>query len=241
MITIYRISPEKAKAEKPRAFKRFAFIITSGVALGFLLGGQSIFHESNPVPFIVSILSVALLLTVALWRGLGRLSQTLKDAYSTFEISSDQQSLTKKQKNTPDVTLARSEIRRIEEAQGKGFRICTDERFKNIWVPCELDGYEQLKGEIATLPGITIATTSAAWLKTYLALATFFLLFAVSVLVSDRRVVTGASLLLAGYLLFSFFSQYRNPNLTTRGKRSLLLNAVLALAFLARAAMVWRG
>jgi len=241
MITIYRISPEKAKAEKPRAFKRFAFIITSGVALGFLLGGQSILHESNPVPFIVSILSVALLLTVALWRGLGRLSQTLKDAYSTFEIIADEQSLTKKQKNTPDVTLARSEIRRIEEAQGKGFRICTDERFKNIWVPCELDGYEQLKGEIATLPGITIATTSAAWLKTYLALATFFLLFAVSVLVSDRRVVTGASLLLAGYLLFSFFSHYRNPNLTTRGKRSLLLNAVLALAFLARAAMVWRG
>lgn len=240
-MTIYRISPEKAKTEKSNAFRRTAIFLTISVLLGFLISGHFLLQQSNLAPLIAAILTTAVLLTLALWRGLGRLSRTLEDAYSSFEIIADGQTFTKRQKNTPDVTLALSEIRRTEEAQGKGFRICTDERFKNIWVPCELDGYEQLKAEIAALPDVELRMRSGAWLKTYLVLATFFLLFAVSVFVSDKRVVTGVSLLLAGYLLFSFFRHYRNPNLTTNGKRSLLWNAVLALIFLVRAVMVWRG
>lgn len=240
-MTIYRISAEKARIEKSKALRRSAWITTISLVFGFLLGGRFLFRENNRIVFIFGIVVLGLVLTVSLWRSLSRTKQFLAEAYSSFEISSDDQVLIKTQKNTPLVTLARSEIKRVEEAEGKGFRICTAERFKNIWVPCELDGYDQLRAEILALPGVELTTKSAAWLKSYLVLGAFLLVFAISILASDKRVASATSVVLAGYLFFTFFSHYRNPNLTTRGKRVLLWNPVAAIILLARAVIVWRG
>lgn len=238
---VYRISTQNAQAEKSQALKRNAFIMTTAVLVGFLLGGHALFQAQNFRTVVVVIGFFGAMLVFIVWRSLRQTSRFLADAYSSFEITSDDQAWTKKQKNTPDVTLSRSEIRRVEELQGKGFRICTDDRNRNIWVPCELDGYDQLKNEVQALPGVEMVSKSAAWLRTYLAIAALILLFAVSVLANDKRIAAGASLCVGAYLLVLFFQRYRNPNLTSRGKRQFLWSAFVGAFMLLRAIIIWRS
>ena len=131
-------------------------------------------------------------------------------------------------------------MRRVEEWQGKGFRICSSDRNRNIWVPCELEGYEQLKAEVLALPGVEITSKSAAWIRTYLTMAVLMLLIGLSVLATDKRIAAGASLVVGAYLVALFFKHYRNPNLTRKMKRQFLWSAFVGLCMLVRAVVVWR-
>lgn len=238
---VYRISAKNAQAETFNALKRSAFLTAAALLVGILLGGRVFFQGHDLRVVFALVLFCAALLAVAVWRSVRRTSRFLDEAYSSFEITDDDQTWTKKQKNTPDVSLARSEVSRLEEWQGKGFRICTADMHRNIWVPCELDNYEQLKSEVLALPGVTFAIKSAAWLRTYLTIGVLMALFAVSILAGDKRISAGASLVLAIWFLTAFFRHYRNPNLTTKGKRQLLLGAFIGVCMLVRAIVIWRS
>lgn len=168
-------------------------------------------------------------------------SDSWLDAYSTFQITDDDQLITKKQKDTPVVTLPRSDVKRIEEFLGKGFRIWTSDAARNIWVPCELEGYEVFKQHLLALPGVTVKIQTHSWLKSYIAIAAFLAVFAVSVLTQDKPIVVGASVALAGYLLFAFARHFRNPNLTAGRRRQLWWTAFIGSCFLVRAIIVWRS
>jgi hypothetical protein len=237
----YRISSQNAQAERSKALKRSAFLGVAAILVGILLGGRAIFQEHEPRMVLAFALFCAAFLTVGIWRSLRRTSRFLDEAYSSFEIADDDKTWTKRQKNTPDVTLARSEVLRIEEWQGKGFRICTADRNKNIWVPCELDGYEQLRSEVLAVPGMTITSKSAAWLRSYFAIAALLTLFALSVLAREKWIAVVASLVLATWLLTLFVRHYRNPNLTVKGRRQFLWVAFVGICMLVRAIVIWRS
>jgi len=187
----------------------------------------------------ILIASAGIIMALAIWRELAKTKRFLADAYSSFQITDDGNTLTKVQKDTPTVSLARSEIKRVQEFQGKGFRICTDARDHNIWVPCELEDYEQFRTSISAIPGVEFTTQSHSWVRSYAVIATFLTVFAISVLASDKRVVVATSLGLSGYLVFGFVKHFRNPNLTSRGKRRLLANLFVAVCFLVRAIVIW--
>jgi hypothetical protein len=238
---VYRISPQRAQVERSKALKRTAFLTALALTVGFLLGGRSLFQEQDLRVILATALFTAVMLTVSIWWSLRKTGRFLAEAYSSFEITADEQTWTKKQKNTPDVTLAQSEALRVEEWQGKGFRICTADRHKNIWVPCELDGYEQLKSEVLAVPGVAITSKSAAWLRTYLAIAILLALFAASFLAGDKWISAGASLLIAAFFFFSFFKHYRNPNLTSQGKRQFVWAALIGVCLVVRAIFVLRS
>ena len=112
---IYRISTQKAKAERSKALKRTAFIMSAALFIGFLIGGRSFFQQRDPVVLLVWVGFVAVIVVLVVWAALHRTSRFLADAYSTFEIISDGQAWIKRQKNTPDVSIAKSEVRRVEE------------------------------------------------------------------------------------------------------------------------------
>jgi hypothetical protein len=108
-------------------------------------------------------------------------------------------------------------------------------------VPSELDGYEQLKADMLALPGVGVTSKSHAWLRSYLIIGAMFFLIAVSLLTSNKWLAAGASLVLASYFLFVPIKQYRNPNLTTKGRRQLLWVAFIGICMLARAIILWRS
>lgn len=239
----YKISPEKGRAERSAALKRNAAIISVALALAILLTGGSALQGQSTRFLIVWSVIMGAFFTFVLFRVLRQTSRFLDEAYSTFELTVADGLYTKKQKDTPDVSIARAEVRGIEEKQGKGFRIRTGERARNIWVPWELDGYEELKAELATIPGIEVKSTPRAWLRSYIALAAFLLVFAISILATDKRVAALCNLLLAAYMFAYFVKHYRNPNLTARGRRQILLFGFAGVYMLVRAILVagwWR-
>lgn len=238
---VYRISERNAAAESSAALKRTGFMTGAAVVVAVLLGAKNLLGENSLRVILVEAMLIAVFVAVVVWQSLARAKRRLADAYASFQITDDGLKLTKEQKNSRDVTLMRTEIKRIEEFQGKGFRICTNEQVRNIWVPCEVDDYEQLKAALLSLPGVELSHQSRSWLKTYVVLGAFLALFAVSLIATDKRIVCGTSLLLSAYLFFAFLRHYRNPNLTKRGQRQLLWAGFVGLCLVIRAIVVWRS
>jgi uncharacterized membrane protein YfcA len=101
-MTVYRISAANARIEKSRILKRSAYLTAASVLVGILLGARSIFYASDPQFSLVTWISIfAILFTFILWRSLRRTSKFLSEAYSSFEITTDENTLTKKQKTPP--------------------------------------------------------------------------------------------------------------------------------------------
>jgi hypothetical protein len=238
---IYRVSPTNAQAERSKALKRSAILTGASMLVGFLIGGRSLFAEKNPIVLITIVSFFGVLFTFTIWRSLRKTNKFLNQAYTSFEIAVDEQAFTKKQEDTPDVTLARSEIRRIEEFRGKGFRICTEETNRNIWVPCELDCYQELKAEILAIPGVEQVSKSAAWLRSYALIGALLLLIALAILPGNKWIVVISNFLLSLYFLAVPIRQYRNPNLTARTRRTFLWMFIFGIGFLVRIIFVWHG
>ncbi|HLJ90425.1 MAG TPA: hypothetical protein VKZ53_26690 [Candidatus Angelobacter sp.] len=234
---IYKISEEKGKVERDATVRRTVYL-TSGILLISVL--YVVLSEARKGPLNLPFLMVsALFVAFVVLLSARRVNKLVDDAYASFALTVDGDSIHKVQKNTPDVVLRRSEIERIEELQGKGFKICTGERLRMIWVPCELEDYEQLKSELMSGGAIALVGKTHAWGKTYAGLAAYLALFFTQLVSSNRFVIAPAALGSSGYLFFALFRNYRNPNLTARGRRSMFWAALVGVAMLIRAVVIW--
>jgi len=190
-MNLYKISTKKGAEEGLAARKRTGFIIIIAAMVGVFAGGTSIVKVQDFRLIAIWITLAGVIIALAVWHGLVKTQRFLNQAYSSFQITDDGTTITKVQADTPQVSLARTEIKCVQEFQGKGFRICTATRDHNIWVPSELENYERFRADVSAIPGVEFTSQRHAWLKTYGALAVFLAVFAVSVLASDRRIVMG--------------------------------------------------
>jgi hypothetical protein len=236
----YRISEEKARAETPAAIQRSVYISLSAVLAGVFIGGRATFVEGrSDLPWFW-LGSLGLMITGLVFYWVSKTSRSLADAYSSFELTVDQVSLTKKQKNTPDVTLLRSQVKRIEEHEGKGFRICTDDRNVNIWVPVELEDYEVLKADLLSVP-VGYGREKSSWLRSYCWVAALLALFLIQGLAHNRFVASAAAFSISAWLFRGFYVHYRNPNLTKKGRRNIFFACWVGVALLVRGILLLRG
>jgi hypothetical protein len=227
---VYTISPERAHAEKIALRKRMLVISAICLASTTFLPITLISHGWGPalrvwVPAALIVTLCGVLMT-------RRVSRFEDELCATFELTWDGETLSRKQKNSPDVALSTSEITAIEERQGMGFRIRTRSWSKNIWVPCELDEYDAFKAAISAKTGVAVNLTRNAWTRTY-ARVVFYLAGAMIALFASNRLVAAAAGFAVAAAFFWFFGkQVRSPNLTARGRRMLWLSLVLWLVFL---------
>lgn len=238
---IYKVSEQSAAAEKSNMLKRTAFINSAIVGVAMLVIGRPLLQQGNAAVIAIWIAIAGTTLCWAVWYSLRRIKRIYKETFPAFQITTDDLSISKTQPSTPDVTLLRTAITKVEEFQGKGFRICTADRFQNIWAPSELDDYEQLKAEVLSIPGVVFTTSASSWPKSYLVIAAMLVVFAVSVVLPDSRLAAGASVALGCSMFWLFFKNYRNPNLTDRTRREFLLWAFMGVCFLIRAFFQWRA
>lgn len=237
-MSVYRISQEKAQVESSRAITRSVVLIIIAVVLGAAIGGHSIIFEGKADKLWFGTMGLMLILAVIYT--VKSLKRRLAEAYSSFELSIDDKCVTKSQKNTPTVTLLRSQITRVEEFQGKGFRISTEDRNSNIWVPLELEGYDELKTELRS-PSIEYRSQERSWLRSNVQLGFMLVLFAIQGLVPNKYVAASAAFLISGWLCTYFYRHFWNPNLSKKGKQQILLSLFLALVLAARAVLLLRG
>lgn len=237
-MAVYRISREKAQVETRLAIKPMVYLVVLASILGALVGGHSILFGGKADRLWFG--TVGLGLVIMLIYSVRTTRRHLADVYSSFELSFESECVTRKQKNTSTISLPCSQISRIEEFQGKGLRICAQDRARNIWVPRELDGYEQLKAELSLLP-IEFRRLQGFWLRTYGRIGLLMGLFAVQLLATNRFVASVAALVIAAWFFRAARGYYRSADLTTHGKQQLTVTLLIGVAMLVRSVWLLRG
>jgi hypothetical protein len=238
-MTIFKISSEKVPVERQAATKRAVYMGAAAFVIALLAGGSSMLGGADLRHLFYWLTTHMFLLALYVLYVIRRTNKSLDDVYSSFTLSVDESSWTRTQNNTPTVTIMRSDMKRIEELQGQGLRICTDRRNRNIWVPSEIENYEALRKELLA-QGLPFETKTHYWGRTYLKFAVLMVLVVVQALSQSKYLVFCSSLFLAGYLFAIFFTYYRSPNITNKIRRRYLVVACGGLFLLYRAASVLR-
>lgn len=227
---IYTISRERALQEKVALRKRMLVFFVICLASTTFLPITLISHGWGPALRVWA--PVALVVTLCGVLMTRRVSRLEDELCSTFELTWDGETLSRKQKNSPDVALFTSEITSIDERQGMGFRIRTPSMSKNIWVPCELDEYDAFKAAISAQTGVAVNLKRNAWTRAYGRLILYLVGAMVALLASNRLVAAVAGLSVAAAFFWVFGQQVRNPNLTSKGRSMLWLSSAAVLVFL---------
>ena len=137
--------------------------------------------------------------------------------------------------------ILRSEVQRIAERAGQGFRIETSDYKKNIWVPKELEGYEEVKALLLSSTPAQASTMRYPLAITYgatlLTIAGFF-----TVMWSKQRmlVTTAGVVVLCVFIYSAFQIAQAWPNLSRQTKRTAWIIALPTLAVIGRIVAIWQ-
>lgn len=170
-----------------------------------------------------------------------RTRRMMKNAVQTFELTIDDMQITRTQRECPPIVIPRGEIKRISERAGQGFRIETAKASRNIWVPKELEGYEEVKlllmSSAAEQPKTMRHPVAITYASSLIFLAGFLI-----VMYSQRKLLvttTGAACL--GFYVYYVFQLKRSwPNLSRTMKRTLLVSLLPVLLVASRIISMWR-
>ena len=176
-----------------------------------------------------------------IWRVIRRVRKIMTTAIESYELTVDDLQIVRVQRDCPTVTIPRSAVRKIAERTGQGFRIETDSSTLNIWVPRELEGYDEVRNFLLLTTGATASTTQHPLVQTYaismLSLAAFFF-----VMNSQRPMpVTVVGIGLVGlYIWYIALFVRTRANLTRPTRNIMWVIVFLALLITLRIATVWR-
>lgn len=240
MSTTYRLSPSATEQDTNRILVRSLSFNTAIMLIPFfvmLLTGQL----SNPTVLITLLIVYSLAVPLLIWFTVRRVRRMMKNAVETYELTIDDLQITRTQRECPTVVIPRAEVKRISERAGQGFRIETASSRQNIWVPKELEGYEQAKALLLSSPAQQLKTTRHPLVITYtvalLGLAAFLVL-----LYSQQRslVIASGAAILCFYIYYIFEVVRTWQNLSRTAKRSLWAMVLVLFIVISRVASVWR-
>jgi hypothetical protein len=237
--TIYRLSPAATQRDTNRILLRslsFTLICMLIPMFMMLFAGQ--LSDSKLMTFLALygvVLAVVIGLTIR------RTRRVMKNAIETFELTIDDLQITRTQRECPTMVIPRGDIKRISERAGQGFRIETAKTSQNIWVPRELEGYEEVKLLLLSNAAEQPKTIRHPLAITY-GSSLIFVAGLLIVMYSQRKLVvttTGAACL--GFYVYYVFQLKRSwPNLSRTMKRALLVSLLPVLFVASRIISMWR-
>jgi hypothetical protein len=130
---------------------------------------------------------------------------------------------------------------RFQEITGKGAMLKTSDASQFLWLPDEIEGYEQVLNRIAewvpreaaqkTMPGI-----NNPWATLPICFISILLIFSISV----PWIVTVVAFLFTGFLLYHIVYAIRNPNISRGMALYILIGVSISVALVVRHVLtVW--
>jgi hypothetical protein len=137
--------------------------------------------------------------------------------------------------------VPRSAIKKISERAGQGFRIETQDARVNIWVPRELDGYDEVKQMLVASTAASTSMVRYPLALTY-AISVITLIAMFMVMKSNSRpLVTTLGIAILGAFVWNVIYVMRvGSGLSRQTKRSIWIIVVPAFMIVARIVSVWR-
>jgi len=156
-----------------------------------------------------------------------------KQLWETYELTVDGDTISRKQDNTPIITLNRSEIVEIIENAEGHLQIKTAARTNFITVPSSIREREALIKLLASFGTINKQSRKSVNLLAFLIPVVFVFLMVVLYTATDKKIILASGTLLSLGLIWSFIEMQRSKHLDKRIKRAsyfifLVLYSIIA-------------
>jgi hypothetical protein len=229
--SVYRLRPELLEKNRRELVLTNAIVML--VCFGVVLLVFVVVAERRFIVGAIILLAfiTVIFVTFTIWL-LRRELRRLDRMYSSyvFEIYDDR--VRRLQSDIPALELDRSDIARFEVIPGKGARLMTAKFATFIWIPDELDGYEDLIGELSFWKQ-PLTRTNLPFVFQQLVGNLLLLLGSVAtILLPHRGTATLVGAATICFIVYSAAHAIRNPNNSNVLKRrsiwSLLMVAILA-------------
>lgn len=236
---IYRISDEKVQARLKRTKLARVLAVVLPAIGAHLYTFRNLWRADWPLALGGLALILAITAFSIRWT-LRRQQKAREQLLSGFEIEDDGISLTKRQTGTQAVTLARWEIRKLEEFPGVGFSAKSEDRWRYIWVPSTLQSYEELKQNLIHSTPAEFLTKRRITQAGVIVSLTFCAALITVVLSGNRFLVMASALFTAGFLIWAAITLYRNPHISRKLKWKSAAGLIILLASLGCALFLGR-
>ena len=240
MTKTYRLSRAATEQDTNRILVRslsFTILVMLIPLFVMLFTGQL----SDPRALITVLCGFGLLLAFVVYRIIRRVRKMMTNAIETYELTIDDLQITRTQRECPTMVIPRFEVKRLSERAGQGFKIETANFRQCIWVPAELEGYEEVKALLLSTTAAETRTVRHPLVVAYAAQVLMVVGFFI-VMLSERRVLVTAvgAAILCFYIYYVFQLVRTWPNASRATRRALWITPLPALALVARVAGMWR-
>lgn len=240
MPNIYRLSPAAAEQDTNRMLLRsLSFNVFIMLIVLFVMSRNG--QLAQPIMLVFVLCFFGLYTGLIAYLSIRRTRRLLKNAVETFEFTIDDQQITRTQREAPTIVIPLSQVKRISEQADRGFRIETANWRHCIWVPRELEGYDEVK-TLVLAAATEQSKTSRHPLVIMYGLSLLFVAGFLTVLYSHQRsVVMGVGAATLCFYIYYVFALIRSwQNLSRPMKRILWVMVLPAIVVAARMAAVRR-
>ncbi|MCU0392351.1 MAG: hypothetical protein MUE81_14640 [Thermoflexibacter sp.] len=145
---VYHLSQEGIKKNKQLIIKSFAITFSIVIAMfTYSFWNVDFREQENWLTGFMFFLSIMMITTTIYGM------QKRIEIMNSFTIEIEEDSITRKQKDTPEITIYNKNIESIQNKEGKGLLIKTNEK-DMIYIPAAIEGYQYIYNHAITLKSI---------------------------------------------------------------------------------------
>ena len=197
---IYKVDPSKVHANTKQVLLRTIPLVLLAMLAGFYVSENAGQQESSVYSIILTIILCILGGGAGIFIAIKRANKGLQ----TFELIIDENTIIRKQHNTPTINLSRKNIKQIIEAPNGAMVIKTNHNYDNIIIPQNIMERDDLYMTLSNFSLITPAPNTRSVLD--IALPVIGLILFVMLFVSSNPIIIIASgVLVVLFLAWSLF------------------------------------
>lgn len=164
-----------------------------------------------------------------------------RQRYETFELCVDEGFISRRQFKMPEIRIAREEVTRVQEVQGKGFMVRTADPVNLLWIPDELIGYEDVTKALLQWGPVEAPRSSMPLMfnpRAGVAISVIGML--AMFLMHNPIVVTVVAVPYVAFMLYAAIYALRSPNRSDSGIKIVSTTAIATIFIVMRVMTVWR-
>ena len=232
----FKMSPDGLRVFRNRYLSIFLplYLIIFGAITLVQFSGREI-HNFGAVVFSISggIVIVTAISIFSYFRG--------KALLESYTIIWDTLTITRQQKDTPDLVLYHGEIKRVEFPKKGGMVVRGGNARDFILIPKRLEGFEELEGLLGQVASFAPYSPPAALRGEAFVHLISAVTFLAAIMVKDREWFYIMAILAVVFNIFSLILQSRNKNTSGSSRAFRLVRILFILFLLAKIYMDWSG
>jgi hypothetical protein len=220
---VHRLRPELLEKCRIELIRNYGFLFL--FLLAFLLLPILSVAIDMPEAMIVSIIVTGFICAAG---ALGiifiirRELRKMERLYLSYELAIDEIGIRRDQADTPPFVSEWREVTRAEVTTGKGIRLLTGKFATFLWIPDELERYEEVLAVVQLRCPVENKAGLPFYLRQNVTGFLYILLLFAALSLENRMAATLVSVLTLATISFAVVHTLKNPNATTKLKRGMI-------------------